>query len=342
MCGDSGGPRFELHPLHGIHEPTTTTPRRRPRSVRRTSAIDISRDAGSFDPVYLRGHARDLWTAADGSAAELARARLSTTVELASRTVRRIETEPRVDNLSALVGAPAVSGFRAAVDTAVPQLRRRRDPLYTLMDDVPITALISGLSLTASGMLGDAAKSGYLPMADRCAGFVSGGLLMTSFEAGDPAIPTGPVAPALEDPDDPQAWHEMAPLPTHGMRRRRRLDVYQEPGIPHGTIAIDAMFRDTYVRADDTETVIHEYTVAATVDPATGVIVRARATPRVLPWQECPGAVESATRIAGMTLSDLHFRVRAELAGITTCTHLNDLLRSVADAAALIPRLTAG
>jgi hypothetical protein len=40
-----------------------------------------------------------------------------------------------------------------------------------------------------------------------------------------------------------------------------------------------------------------------------------------------------------MTLGQLHFRVRKELFGTTTCTHLNDLLRSVADAAALIPLL---
>jgi hypothetical protein len=56
----------------------------------------------------------------------------------------------------------------------------------------------------------------------------------------------------------------------------------------------------------------------------------------VLPWQECPGAVDSATRVAGMTLQELHFRVRDELAGTSTCTHLNDLLRSVADAGPLI------
>jgi len=40
-----------------------------------------------------------------------------------------------------------------------------------------------------------------------------------------------------------------------------------------------------------------------------------------------------------MTLSDLHFRVRQELTGTSTCTHLNDLLRFVADAAALIEHL---
>jgi hypothetical protein len=40
-----------------------------------------------------------------------------------------------------------------------------------------------------------------------------------------------------------------------------------------------------------------------------------------------------------MTLQDLHFRVRQELFGTSTCTHLNDLLRSVADAEALIERV---
>jgi hypothetical protein len=55
-----------------------------------------------------------------------------------------------------------------------------------------------------------------------------------------------------------------------------------------------------------------------------------------LPWQECPGAVASAERITGMTLGELHFRVRQELFGTSTCTHLNDLLRSVADAEALL------
>jgi hypothetical protein len=156
---------------------------------------------------------------------------------------------------------------------------------------------------------------------------------MTSFEAGDPVIVTGPEAPDLDHGDDPEAWHPMAQLPRHGMRRRRRIDVY-EAGT--GRVGIDAMFRDTYVRSDGVETIVHEYTLAAAFDSNTGVIVEARATPRVLPWQECPGAVESARRIAGMTLGELHFRVRQELFGTSTCTHLNDLLRSVADAEALI------
>jgi hypothetical protein len=120
------------------------------------------------------------------------------------------------------------------------------------------------------------------------------------------------------------------------MRRRRRLDVSASTG---SQILVDAMFRDTYVRTDAQETIVHEYTLTAAVDAETSVIADSRAVAQVLPWQECPKAMESAARITGMTLQELHFRVRNELTGTSTCTHLNDLLRSVADAIALIPIL---
>ncbi|SPM35028.1 hypothetical protein BN973_05859, partial [Mycobacterium rhizamassiliense] len=336
---DLGSPPFGLHPLHGVHEPTTGTPPRRPRSARRTTSIDMTREEGSLDPVYLTGRARDLWTAADGTATELGAATLSATIELIARVVRHVEVTPPVAAMSGLAGAPAMSGFRAAADKAARELRRARDLRYTLLDDVPVATLISGHALSASNMLGDVAKSGYLPVADQCAGFATGGLLLNSFEAGDPVIVTGPAAPDLDhgdDPVDPCAWHQLAALPRHAMRRRRRIDVYKESD---GRAGIDAMFRDTYVRTDGVETIIHEYTLDAVVDTETGVIVDSRATPRVLPWQECPGAVASAARITGMTLQELHFRVRRELSGTSTCTHLNDLLRSVADAEALIDRV---
>ncbi|ETA96276.1 MULTISPECIES: DUF2889 domain-containing protein [Mycobacterium avium complex (MAC)] len=330
---DLGSPPVGLHPLHGVHEPTTGNPPRRPRSARRTTSIDMTRDEGSLDPVYLNGRARDLWTAADGTVTELGSATLSATIELIARVVRHVEVTPPVAAMSRLAGAPAMSGFRAAVDKVAPELRQARDLRYTLLDDVPVATLISGHALSASNLLGDVAKSGYLPVADQCAGFATGGLLQTSFEAGDPVIVTGPQAPDLDHDDDPSAWHDVAQLPRHGMRRRRRIDIHEQAA---GRMGVDAMFRDTYVRSDGVETIIHEYTLDAVVDAETGVIVESRATPRVLPWQECPGAVASAERITGMTLQELHFRVRRELFGTSTCTHLNDLLRSVADVEALI------
>ena len=248
----------------------------------------MTRDEGSLDPVYLNGRARDLWTAADGTATELGAATLSATIELIARVVRHVEVTPPVTATSRLAGAPAMSGFRAAADKAAPELRQARDLRYTLLDDVPVATLISGHALSASNLLGDVAKSGYLPVADQCAGFATGGLLLTSFEAGDPVIVTGPPAPDLDHGDDPAAWHHVAVLPIHGMRRRRRIDVY--PGESPSRVGIDAMFRDTYVRRDGVETIIHEYTLDAVVDTETGILVESRWHASSAPVAGMPGS----------------------------------------------------
>ncbi|MDT5134364.1 MAG: hypothetical protein QOE41_3675, partial [Mycobacterium sp.] len=145
---DLSSPSFDLHPLHGIHEPITRTPARRPLSVRRTTSIDMTRDEGSLDPVYLSGRGRDLWTAIDGTATEIGRAGLLATIEMVPRIVQHIEIDPAVAGIAGLSGAPAMSGFRAAVDKVAPDLRRRRDLRYSLLDDVPVATLISGHALS--------------------------------------------------------------------------------------------------------------------------------------------------------------------------------------------------
>jgi hypothetical protein len=49
--------------------------------------------------------------------------------------------------------------------------------------------------------------------------------------------------------------------------------------------------------------------------------------------------VASAERISGLELSSLRPVVRKEFVGRTTCTHLNDSLRSLADIEALFEEL---
>ena len=61
------------------------------------------------------------------------------------------------------------------------------------------------------------------------------------------------------------------------------------------------------------------------------------AAPLVLPWQACPAAVASASRLVGVAAADLPGRVRTDLAGTSTCTHLNSTLRTLADVGALAP-----
>ena len=98
----------------------------------------------------------------------------------------------------------------------------------------------------------------------------------------------------------------------------------------------DAHFRDSHVDGDGVETIVHEYTVAGSVDTSTRTITSVTADVRVLPWQECPGAIGSATRVRGMTLSEMRNRIRGEFVGTSTCTHLNDTLRAIADLDALL------
>ena len=140
-------------------------------------------------------------------------------------------------------------------------------------------------------------------------------------------VPECPVAPVLEDPTDPDGWHPMEALPPTSMRRRRRIDV-----VPQGDdfVHVDATFRDSFWEPSGEEVVLHEYLLAAEVDGA-GRILRIDAEPRVLPWPECPAAAASAAQLIGTIAEALPDTVKQDLRGISSCTHLNDLFRSLRD-----------
>ena len=76
---------------------------------------------------------------------------------------------------------------------------------------------------------------------------------------------------------------------------------------------------------------VHEYLVSGRIDRGDRTFTAVRAEALVLPWVECPNALASAGRLVGTPISDLRARVRAEFVGVSTCTHLNDTLRSLAD-----------
>src|SRR5262249_33710743 len=114
-----------------------------------------------------------------------------------------------------------------------------------------------------------------------------------------------------------------------------RLDVV--PGTdPDEPVAVEAYFRDSHMGDDGRETVIHEYTVEACVDSRTGAILTSSATAHTLPWVECIEAVASGERLAGLALTGLRPFVRGDFVGVTTCTHLNDTMRSIEDVRALL------
>jgi hypothetical protein len=330
----------DLHPRHGTHAPTTGTPLRRPGSVRRTTTIDMLRPDGMLGPVQLHGRGRDLVTGVDGVARIAAESSVHAVVAFVDgRTLTEIASDPDEPRLAALLGARVSSGFRSQVDDAVPDHRRDGSLLCQLLDDLPVATLVSGYAIGAAGAGFPASTAKHRPTPDLCAGWRTGGTIMVNIESvGSAPVVTGPVAPAIDRADDPVAWHHRDVLPTHGMRRARRLDISLGPD---GAVVVDSLFRDSYQCVDGVETVVHEYTVAGTVDPATMTFVAADATPRALPWLECPAAAASAERLAGRRLDELRNAVRSEFTGTTTCTHLNDQLRSLADVVALVRLLPA-
>lgn len=325
-----------LHPRHGLHAPTDATPPRRPGSVRRTSTVDVVRPGVIDEGSVLLGRSRDLYTGLDGAPQVLATARTRVEVGLTpAPIVRGVEVEPGVAGLDTLIGLRASSGFRGAIDAGTDA--RPGTGEYLLLDDVPVCVLVSGYALLHATARGDrpalslthARSAGTVHGVNACAGFRTGGTIMTAWEAGENAVATGPEAPSVLDPDDPIGWHEFpGDLPADGVRRWRRIDAWRDADGLH----LNSFYRDSHVAPDSTETIIHEYTVDALVDLDDLIVRHCVATPRVLPFVECPAAVDSATRLAGMHLDELRTRVRAELRGTSTCTHLNDQLRSLADA----------
>lgn len=316
-----------LHPRHGPHEPVAGSPRLGPGTARRTSTVDTVRPEGPRGPAVMTAHGRDAVAGATGvRVADSARV----TVVVDSGVVTSLDAVPSRPGLDALVGRRLGSGFRAAVDAAVPAERDAASVLYLLLDDLPVAALVSGHAVAAAGVYRDIPPEVFLAQADLCAGWAADATIITEVRAtGQVPGVTGPPAPPLVNADDPGGWHDLPDLPRHGMRRSRRTDVHRAGDV----LVVDSHFRDSHRNGDGLEVVVHEYSVAAEV--TAGVVTRCAATARVLPWVECPAAVASAGRLGGVRAAELRRHVRGEFTGTSTCTHLNDQLRSLADVAAL-------
>jgi hypothetical protein len=319
-------------PRPGPHRPTSGLVERRPGSVRRTVSTDMLRPGGAAGPVQLRAVGRDLRTGPTGRAEVIGQATLRAVVDFpAQRQVVAIETEPARPELQSLIGARAATGWRTRVDEAVPDERDRRSLLYLLLDDLPVTTLISGYAMGAAGFRQVRTASTRPPTPNLCAGWQEGGTMMISVGRTQMTpVPHGPPALPLVSDDD-LGWHEMERVPAGGMRRARRLDLCRAADGLH----VDAMFRDSHFDQPEGETVVHEYVLTAILDPADLTIRAIDADARVLPWLECPQAVASAGRLVGRSAHELRSLVRRELTGVSTCTHLNDLLRSLEDVVGL-------
>jgi hypothetical protein len=321
-------------PSTGPRDPLPAPPPRVPGSVRRTTTVD-QRRGGSGEPQSVVARGRDLRTNPDGTADVVDEVELRLELD-GTGTVTALEADPAEPRLAALVGDSGRKGLRQRVDALVADHREGGTVLHQLLDDLPLAALISlyGTSREVPDFALPADRAEK--MTDLCSGWRAGGtMLHTMEETGIFPIPVGPPAPPLVDPGDPLGWHDLPPMAPRSIRRCRRLDLVD--GNPYG---LQVHFRDSHMEQDGvTEDVLHEYVVDGTVEPGTLVVRSSEATVRVLPWPECPGAVASAGRIVGEAVSVLRPKVALRFTGTTTCTHLNDVLRSIAGVTALAAAL---
>ena len=302
--------------------------------MRRTWNIDVAFPGGlTQDPVVdVRG--RDIRVSGNGELTIIDELAISVAIDGAANEITAIDVTRSSIGLEALVGVSPRGGFGRRVADLFPEESARRSLCFSALEDLAGALLVSGYAHLREGVIPQSremTEAAATIQADVCIGWAAdGSVIATMQEHGHNPVPIGPAAPAVGSDDAPD-WHVLGPLHHPMVRRRRRLDVLAPDA--NTQFRVQEHFRDSYA-ATDGETVMHEYLVDAVVDEA-GRIVFLDVDPRVLPWQECPGAADGAQRLIGAALSDLPARVRTDFAGATTCTHLNSTLRTLADAGAL-------
>ncbi len=320
------------------------SPIRRPNSVRRTSTIDTGWPNGLGQPVLMIGRARDVLTGPDGGAPKILAEgsfRISAT---ARREILDIDVQPHCPSAAALVGARGGGHLRALLAEFLPEERAKGSPLYLLLDDY------SGASLVSvwiwSQWRGDwldqmrskravSTASINSEMTDICAGFAQGSSALLG-DAARPKAQNCTDVPSLVHPQDPAGWHILFDHDPVSMRRARRIDVWREGG----DVRIEIGFQDSGTNPKGGRTAVHEYLVHATARGDALTLADINVEPRVLPYRECPNAAPNATRMIGQRLSDFRESVLATLPNTLGCTHLNDVLRSLAEVPQLAQNLS--
>jgi len=317
-------------------ESAGVAPPRRPGSIRRTTSIDTDWSAGIEQPRTMIGLARDLLTPFDGAPKVLAQASFRLIVT-PRREIRLIESSPEHPRMGELIGVQAGNPQRSSRAQIAHVLGDSAGtPLFQLIDDYSGASLVAAWGLMQwdkdSGL---PARSGAGPsMANICIGHAEGSSALNSDGTSNFEHQSRTPVGSLEDPADPMGWHAMPAQAGPGARRARRIDLWRDGA----DICVDAGFQDSAPLPDGTRVAVHEYRVRAKID-AEGVLRAVTAEPLVLPYAECPASVLHVGRLIGQPVARLRDIVPVELATTLGCTHLNDVLRALADVPSLARHL---
>ncbi|MDP3675153.1 MAG: DUF2889 domain-containing protein [Novosphingobium sp.] len=313
-------------------------PLRRPGSIRRTTSIDSDWPQGYGQPWEMIGRARDLLTPSGGEPEVLASAGFRI---MASpiREILSIECTPEHPRAQELVGVRAGGASRQALARIMGDIAGT--PLFQLLDDYAGASLVAGWiwSQWTNDWMAQVRRNGTAGrkgrMLDICTGFAEGSSSLAADGTPEHIDQSSTEVGPLENPGDAAGWHAMPFQQGPQKRRARRIDLWREGDL----IKVDAGFQDSGSNPNGGRTAIHEYRVHAEIAAASGELVALQALPLILPYRECPGAAIKATRLIGRNVAEFRNAVLETLPSTLGCTHLNDVLRALADVPVLAARI---
>jgi hypothetical protein len=330
-------PQFPLADQGAGHAPL-----RRQGSIRRTTSIDSRWPEGRGRDVEMVGRARDLVTPVGGGApVEVANAGFVITAS-PQREIISIATDPRHPRDQELVGLRGGGASREALSRVMGD--GRGAPLFQLIDDFAGASLVAGwiwlhwdpewiARVRNPAVSSPADYRG--PKVNICAGFAEGSSALDAENHPIVADHRRIGVLPLENPADPEGWHTMEASVGPTMRRARRIDLWRDGA----SIRVDAGFQDSGDAPGGGRIAVHEYRVHAVIDGDTMLVRSLQALPLILPYRECPAASVNASRMVGQPIGEFRHRVIETLPGVEGCTHLNDVLRALADVPDLAERL---
>ncbi len=283
----------------------------------------------------MEGVSRDIFTPQDGSAARiLAEGRYRLNVS-ASRAIEEIDVTPEHPRASEMIGIRGGGDSRTALGTIMGDVRGT--PLYQILDDFAGASLVSNWAWSLwvddwiDRVRGAAEKglSSFIPrnMTNVCTGFAEGSSALSpdGLPGGIDRLPTN--VGSLINPADLEGWHVLPEQSGVAFRRARRIDLWREGD----QIKVDVGFQDSGPNKQGGRCAIHEYQAEVTVHTADMTVKSIDATPRILPFRECPGAIANIRQLVGHPVGHFRQDVLNVLPGPLGCTHLNDVLRALAD-----------
>jgi Protein of unknown function (DUF2889) len=296
------------------------------RTVRRITCADAVRPDGVLGPLEVRGLLIDEIAEGDVQPTLFQRQAVEVGIDfLAGATITSISTTSEMPELSELIGHAATRGFRPRLHQLVEATDLNQGCL-ALLEDLPNVTMLSRVILVMAPEARDLPARRREPHIDICAGWVAGGELALRPEGDLPAFHPF----RLQTPDEQVAWAALPVLPPASFRRHRVTEVRENAEDPTG-IRATSWFYDVVRPQSGEPLVLHNYRVRADVAAGDHRVTACTADPGPLPTSDCHAAASSSEWLVGLALPDIYSAVREKFKGTSTCTHLNEQLRSLSD-----------